>query len=147
MQMFLFLFLFFSYFYTVCLYVASAATDCCYQSFFALFYVVVESWYWCIHAIFKAGESASFFYPYNQCLWCKDHCHQFSYPRVHLSILRMILIFLQEYLSFWENFCCRAGFRESLSFVWGTLFIFFFYVYIFDIIIIIIIIASFSHQR
>ena len=83
-QFFFFPCLFSSYFRSVGLRVVSIVSGGCNQSSSAHFYVVFESLYRCINAIFNASKSSSpfFFDTYSlstTSLWCKALCMVFSF--------------------------------------------------------------------
>ena len=57
---------------------------------FVLFNVILESSYWCIHALFHASESCFFFFSWHKVQVISRmlnyvHCHQLSCPLVYLS--------------------------------------------------------------
>ena len=64
---FFFPFLFFGYFRSACPFVVSIVPGGCDQSSSAFFYVVFESLYRCINAVFNAGKSSSSFFLACQC--------------------------------------------------------------------------------
>ena len=104
-ELFSFPFLFSSYCRSVGLCVVSIVSGGCNQSSFGLFYVVLESLYQCVYAVFNAGKSSSFLDTYRQStssLGCNALCMAISFLILWFVCLSFSLVYFKkgpEYLT------------------------------------------------
>ena len=121
--------------------VVSIVSGGCNQSSFTLFYVVFESLYRCVNAVFNAVKSPSSLFPWHiesvnviSGMQGLMHGYKFSYSLIYFwallwSTSRMVPSILRggqpRHLSLWQGSCYIVLSRVVFWFFWDTLFKFF----------------------